>query len=97
MQFALDKAALHHVEKHSDHDVQQLTLFCDVPSQLLVAEELNADVNDSVGHGVRLVTLHEGLHNEGIVLDKRFSEGDLRDGGKRHLKQLIQAHSMKYC
>lgn len=54
-----------------------MALLCDASRQLLVAEELNADVNDTVGHGVGLVALHEGLHDEGVVLYKCFSERDL--------------------
>ena len=78
MQLALDQTALHHVEKHGHHDVQQLTLLGDVAGQLLVAEQLHADVHDAVGHGVRLVALHQRLHDEGVVLHERLGEGDLR-------------------
>lgn len=57
--------------------------------QLLVTEELHADVNDAVGHGVRLVTLHEGLHDEGIVLYKCFSERDLRHRRRKSTLQIL--------
>ena len=77
LQLAPYKAALHHVEQHGDHDVQQLALLRDVTRQLLVAEELHADVHDAVGHGVRLLALHQRLHDEGVVLHERLRERDL--------------------
>lgn len=48
-----------------------------MPGQLLVAEQLHANVHDAVGHRVRLVAFHQGFHDEGVMLNKRLSEGDL--------------------
>ena len=83
MQLTLDEAALHHVEQHSHHDVQQLALLRDVAGQLLIAEQLHADVHDAVGHGVRLVALHQCLHDEGVVLHKGLGERDLQEATTR--------------
>lgn len=80
LKFTFNKAALHHVEEDCDHDVQQLTLLCDMSSQLLVAEQLHANVHDAVGHRVGLVAFHQRFHDEGVMLDKCFCKGDLPEG-----------------
>ncbi len=60
-----------------------------MPRQFLITEELHANVNDAVGHGVRLVTLHEGLHDEGIVLYKCFNERDLWHRRRKSTLQIL--------
>ena len=85
MKFTFDKATLHHVEEHSDHDVQQLALLSHMTRQLLVAEQLDADMDDPIGHGVGLMALHQCFHNECVMLNEGFRKGDLKrqkNGGK---------------
>lgn len=77
LKLTFNKATLHHVEEDCDHDVQQLTLLCDMSSQLLVAEQLHTNVNDAVGHRIRLVAFHQRFHDESVMLDKCFCKGDL--------------------
>lgn len=86
------KAAVHHVEEDRHHNVQQLALLCHVPSQLLVAEELDADMYNAVRHGVRLVAFHQRCHDECIMLNKCFCESDLPDEkSKRKDRYTIRA------
>lgn len=82
------KAAVHHVEEDRHHDVQQLALLCHVPRQLLVAEELHADMYNAVRHGVRLVALHQRRHDERVMLNKCFCESDLRGREEQEKKPL---------
>lgn len=79
LKFAFNKASLHHVEEDCDHDVQQLTLLCHVSSQLLIAEQLDTDMYNAIGHGIRLVAFHQCFHDECIMLNKCFRKGDLEE------------------
>lgn len=77
LKFTFNKATLHHVEEHGDHDVQKMTLLCHVSGQLLVTEQLNTNMYNAVGHGVGLVALHQRFHDECIMLNKCFCKVDL--------------------
>lgn len=77
LKFTFNEATFHHVVEDHDHDVQEMTLLRHVSSQLLVAEQLHADVHDAVGHRVRLVAFHQCFHDEGVMLNKCFCECNL--------------------
>lgn len=46
---------------------------------------------DAVGHGVRLVALHQRRHDEGIVLNKCFCESDLPGREDEREKTVMQS------
>lgn len=83
LKFTFNKATLHHVEEDCDHDVQELTLLCHMSSQLLIAEQLHTNMYNAVGHGVRLVALHQRFHDECIMLNKCFCKSDLTERKKK--------------
>ena len=77
----------HHVLERGYHDVEQVKIIRHPESQLLVAEELDRDVDDAIGEGIRVVSLNQHQRHSGIMKDECTGEGLLVLGVWQHIEQ----------